>query len=89
MWGSPTDAIGSSEVLVPATLALADVYLAIGEARSQRLIPTQDPVLGVAYVADNPIHRATVDERATDVKRLVLVTVDLPHRGSSVTRRGV
>jgi hypothetical protein len=89
MWRGPTDAIGSPQVLVPATLALANVYLAIGETRSQRLTPTHHSVLGVAHVADNPIHRATVNERATDVKRLVLVTVDLPQRGLTVTRRGI
>jgi hypothetical protein len=45
-------------------------------------------MLSVAHFADNPIHRATVEEEAPDVKRLVLVTVDLPQRGSTVTRRG-
>ena len=78
---SPTDAIGPPQVLVPSTLALADVYLAIGEARRECLAPTQNTMLGVAYVADDPIHRSTMDERATDGKRPVLVTVDLPPRG--------
>jgi hypothetical protein len=87
MWRGPTYAIGSPQVLVPATLAFADIYLATGETRREHLTPSQDSVLSVAHFAGNAIHRATVNERATDVKSLVLVTVDLPQRGKSVTRR--